>query len=388
MLHLALLLAAFVVLVGRALGSNGFPPSLKPGCLPSDGSNNTDLYCPGDSGYGCYKIPTIMQTRKGTLLAMIEARKFSCDDQGFVDLLLRRSVDGGVTWSKPQKMYGNSTELMWTTVGDGNWVQDATTGIIWLLHTRNNSQLFLSRSSDDGVTWSGAVDVSATLKTGYPTEGWVGTGHSGGLQLSAGPTKGRLIIPTYAPLPYIVYSDDQGKTWRKGSTIPAETYSHGGSAGEWTLSETGAYGADGTPVLLASVRNSPKLPDGTIGKGYRLQSLSRDGGLTWSTPWEVHNLPEPIEGCEGSLVFHPGTQKIYFSHPNPRLDLFRTRLTVWSSSNMGASWDEHTVLWDSAAGYSSMSVLHDGRIGVFYDRNNHTMLVFEAQSVSWTTFTA
>ena len=53
------------------------------------------------------------------------------------------------------------------------------------------------------------------------------------------------------------------------------------------------------------------------------------------------DLPEPIKGCDGSLVFHPGTRKLYFSHPDPPLDLFRVRLRVWSSGNMGASWESH-----------------------------------------------
>ena len=141
----------------------GVPPSLKPGCLAAD-PNNTDLFCPGDDGYGCYKIPTILKTIKGTLLAMIEARKYSCDDQGFVDLRLRRSSDGGKSWEKTELMYSNSTEKSWTTVGDGNWVQDAVTGTIWLLHTRNNLHLFLSSSSDDGISWSAPINVSSSLK--------------------------------------------------------------------------------------------------------------------------------------------------------------------------------------------------------------------------------
>ena len=98
------------------------------------------------------------------------------------------------------------------------------------------------------------------------------------------------------------------------------------------------------------------------------------------------DLPEPIRGCEGSLVYHPGTNKTYFSHPDPVLDLFRNRLKVWSSGNLGATWQQHAVIWDKSAGYSSMAVMQDGKIGVFYDRNNHSMVVFEAQSVSFTTF--
>ena len=136
----------------------------------------------------------MLQTSKGTLLAMIEARKYSCDDQGFVDLLLRRSFDNGKTWAPAQLMYSNSTEAVWTTVGDGNFVEDKSTGTVWLLHTRNNSNLFLSHSSDDGATWSPSIDVSSTLRRA----GGAGTGHAAGIQLSAGPKAGRLVIPVYS----------------------------------------------------------------------------------------------------------------------------------------------------------------------------------------------
>ena len=359
----------------------GFPPSLAPGCLPRD--DQADLFCPGDSGYGCFKIPTMLSTRRGTLLAMIEARKFSCDDHGYVDLLLRRSTDGGETWAPAVRMYGNSTRDHWTTVGDGNFVQDAETGTVWLLHTRNNSDMFLSRSDDDGVTWSPPVDANR-LKRGSGA----GTGHDGGRQLSAGPHRGRLLIPVYSGGPYVAYSDDHGRSWHVGGTVPVEHYAGGGtSAGEWTLAETGSYGEDGTPILLASVRNAPNIPEGLTGKGYRVQSLSRDGGLSWGPIWEARDLPEPLHGCEGSLVHHPSTGKLYFSHPDPSLGLLRNRMKVWSSSNLGATWTNHTVVWDQSAGYSSMVVLRSGDIGIFYDRNNHSMLVFEAQSVSFTTFT-
>ena len=294
------LLLVFPLLLLCSATKPGFPASLKPGCLPTD-PDNTDLFCPGSEGYGCYKIPTILKTVKGTLLAMIEARKYSCDDHGFVDLRLRRSLDGGRSWEPSQLMYSNSTEAQWTTVGDGNWVQDSATGTIWLLHTRNNSQLFLSSSSDDGKSWSEPIDVSLSLK--HNTSTGAGTGHAAGIQLSAGPTKGRLIIPTYSGGVYIVYSDDHGKSWHKGSgTVPGETYLLGTSAQEWTVAETGTYTDDGTPILLASVRNSPNIPEGITGKGYRLQSLSRDSGDSWGPVREIKSLPEPIRGCNHYLT--------------------------------------------------------------------------------------
>ena len=344
---------------------------------------------------------------------MIEARKHSCDDHGFVDLRLRRSFDGGKTWTPSLLIYSNSTETVWTTVGDGNWVQDAVTGIITLFHTRNNTELFLSNSTDDGASWSEPISVPF-LKTAGES---VGTGHAGGIQLSAGPTKGRLIVPLYSGGPYAIYSDDGGRTWRRGARIPGETYVDGSSAGEWAVAETGAFTKDGVPILLATVRNSPNIPSPITGKGFRLQvslllpmyplkepdfaltgpihlhlttmqSYSTDSGETWSQSREVKALPEPIRGCEGALIFHRGTRKLYFSHPDPDADLLRNRLKVWSSSNHGETWQDHAVVWNKAAGYSSLTIMSNGELGVFYDRNNHSMAIFEAASVSWTTISS
>ena len=370
----------------RSATPPGFPPSLKPGCLQPDAQAN--VYCPGDDGYGCFKIPVILRHSSGALIALIEARKYSCDDHGYVDLLQRRSFDNGKTWEPSRLVHGNSTEAVWTTVGDANVVEDAESGVIWMLHTRNNSQLFLSHSSDIGVSWSAPQDVSV-LRQG----GGAGTGHAGGIQLSSGPHRGRLLLPVYSGGPYVVYSDDHGVSWHAGQINNANETKGEHGAGEWAVAETGAYTHDGTPILLGSRRNTPpnNVPSGVSGKGYRLQALSFDGGITWGAEWEQKELPEPIQGCEGALLYHPGTKKLYFSHPDPALDLFRKQLRVWSSSNLGATWESHAVVWPGAAGYSSLVVMgnaSDADIGIFYDRNNHTMAVFEAQSVSFTTISA
>merc|ERR1719335_1717041 len=65
-----------LLLLGASLATSGTPPGFPPslrrkGCLKEDGQPN--LFCPGDDGYGCFKIPTLLRTKNGTLLAMIEA---------------------------------------------------------------------------------------------------------------------------------------------------------------------------------------------------------------------------------------------------------------------------------------------------------------------------
>eukprot|EP01047_Picozoa_sp_COSAG01_P067537 COSAG01_NODE_9561_length_2409_cov_1.508658_1_plen_121_part_00 len=117
MLALLLLHSVATVLSASVPPNQGFPPSLKPGCLPAD--NQRDLYCPGQYGYGCFKIPTLLRVPNTTrLLGFIEARKFSCDDHGYVDILVRVSDNLGQTWGQPAFVYGDSTATDWHTIGD------------------------------------------------------------------------------------------------------------------------------------------------------------------------------------------------------------------------------------------------------------------------------
>jgi len=367
--HHAAKLAFATLICGAIATSPGFPPSLKPGCLKDDGQPN--LFCPGDDGYGCYKIPSLHRTGNGTLLAMIEARKFSCDDAGWVDLRLKRSFDEGKTWGPSILVHSDSTETAWTTVGDASMVEDSTTGVIWLIHTRNNSRLFVSSSRDQGASWSEPVDITAQGKLGYPTQTWVGTGHAGGIQLR----NGRLFVAAYSSTSYSLYSDDHGASWHVGGAVTGKyAGGHENQAAEME---------DGT--LIMTMRQACSFPL-HWGCG-RIQAYSSDAGNTWENMTEVRQLPEPIAGCEGSIVYHPGTKKLYFSHPNPVLKLFRTNLNIWSSSDQGKTWGHHSTIWPKGAGYSALTVMGNGtaaKLGLLYDRNDHTMVIFEAQSVSFT----
>jgi len=166
-------------------------------------------------------------------------------------------------WGPSQLVHGNSTDNVWTTVGDANLVQDRSTGTIWLLHTRNNSRLFSSSSGDEGATWSEPKDITAAAKLGYPSQGWIGTGHAGGLQLDRGPTAGRLIVPAYTSASYAIYSDDRGASWRAGKPITSGAAAGNNTPGECQIAETGAHATDGAatpPPLFHSPH--PNIPHG------------------------------------------------------------------------------------------------------------------------------
>src|SRR5258708_11484610 len=66
-------------------------------------SEKLDLFKAGTGGYKLYHIPGIVVTAKGTVLAWCEARKKGSDWDA-IDVLMRRSTDGGKTWSEPKRI--------------------------------------------------------------------------------------------------------------------------------------------------------------------------------------------------------------------------------------------------------------------------------------------
>src|SRR5438552_1926843 len=124
-------------------------------------------------------------TPRGTVLAICEGRKKSTSDSGNIDLVLRRSTDGGKTWEPLRVIIDDGDN----TAGNPCPVVDRQTGTIWLPFCRNNREVLVTFSRDEGETWSKPENI--TSQVSEPRWTWYATGPGHGIQLR----DGRLLVP-------------------------------------------------------------------------------------------------------------------------------------------------------------------------------------------------
>ena len=338
------------------------------------------VYPAKDGGYFSHRIPALLVTSKGTLLAFCEARSGSASDSAPADLVLRRSLDNGKAWTAAQVV----AHFPGFTVGNPTPVEDRKTGVIWLLMTANPAgvtekeideaspkgarTVWVTHSSDDGLHWASAREITSSTKKSDWT--WYATGPGNGIQL----TDGRLVIPcdhkvagTHAFYSHVIYSDDDGKTWNVG-----------GSAGPETNESAVVQLADGS--LLLNMRSY-------AGKHQRAIALSHDGGLTWGPVRLDPALIEPV--CQASMVRYTlageaGKNRLLFS--NPADAAHRDRMTVRLSYDEGKTWPVSRLVYAGPSAYSSLAVLQDGTIGLLYERgtaNAYEEIEFAHFNLSW-----
>jgi sialidase-1 len=345
-------------------------PAVAP-AAPQPGLQLTDVFVAGTEGYATFRIPALILTGKGTLLAFCEGRKVGRADSGDIDLLVRRSTDGGKTWAPPQVVWNDAEN----TCGNPCPVVDRTTGAIWLPMTWNHGRdtesqikqntgkdtrrVFVTCSNDDGRTWARPREI--TTETKRPQWRWYATGPGVGIQLDQGPWKGRLLIPCDHSLiepnnpdgynSHVIYSDDHGRTWQLGGVIrPA--------VNECQVVEL----VDGT--LLINLRNYDRS------RTTRALANSADGGITWSTVRHDPALIEPV--CQASFVRYTiqpqhERNRLLFSNPAHAEPGRRQDMTVRMSEDEGATWPVSRVVWPGPAAYSCLAATSEGSIACLFE---------------------
>jgi sialidase-1 len=339
----------------------------------------TDLFVSGKDGYHTYRIPAIVPAGGNVLLAFCEGRKNSGADAGDIDLLLRRSLDGGETWEKVQIVASNGN----FTCGNPCPIVDASDGTIWLLLCKNGADhveglitegkaprtVWVTKSTDKGLNWSEPIEITKDVKQASWT--WYATGPGHGIQLKSG----RLLAACdhvnngakkRTGHSHAVYSDDHGRSWKIGGIVDPGT-------NESTAVEL----SDGSVVInCRNARSEAEVPLG------RMCAWSKDGGLTFEKATADEKLIEPI--CQASILRLSGRgDRVLFSNPASGK---REKLTIRMSNDGCKTWPVSRVLNEGHSAYSDLAQCENGAICCFYERgekNPYQRLTFAKFNVGW-----
>ena len=357
--------AAFLLLINTLTG------------VSQEGPTPVELFSAGLDDVVEYRIPSLICTPSGTLIAMVDARRDRPGDiPNNVDLAIRRSGDGGITWGPVQIIadYGQPEgyEIPWGAA-DAAMVYDTVTSTLWALYTMGQGvgirqsqpgldghtcQIHSIYSKDEGKTWSEPKDISPDCKA--PNMKFFGTAPGVGIQTS----DGGLVFCIYTTqdssqvmTASLIVSTDQGTSWRR----------------------TNPWGDGMTSITETQI---VELPDGTwlvnsrnhYGTQRRLISTSRDRGMTWSEISFDHELPCPT--CMASLISIPHPRKkreqlLVFA--NPANEKERKNGTIRVSENNGRSWKWSKQVAPGAYAYSCLTQLKDGNIGLFYEGGDNKL---------------
>jgi sialidase-1 len=359
------------------------------------GPQFSDVFVATNDGYKSIRIPSVVVTKKGVVLAFAEGRAANAD-QAQNDIILKRSADSGKTWSTLQLIHDDSVN----SLNNPTAVVEQKSGRVFLMYQRIPGHLkeaskvtatgydgtniyrnLLAWSDDDGETWTKPLDVTRTTKraTNATT---IASGPGIGIQLTRGPHAGRLLIP-FNEGPYhqwnnfTVFSDDGGATWQFGENVP------------------GAFVTDAKGNRRSQINEVQmvELTDGSVrlnsrqfaGAKVRKTAVSKDGGVSWSAVEDVPGLRDP--SCNASILRYSfddgaGKGRLFYSGPDSTK---RDTGTIHLSLDDGVTWPAKRVLWPGGFAYSVLTKLPDGTLGCLFEADNYARIVFARCTIDWLT---
>ena len=337
----------------------------------------TDVFVGGAGGHAVYRIPSIIRTTSGRLLAFAEARG-SQSDNGSNDLVVRSSDDAGTSWGamrtvcdEPGRSLNNPCAvnltsgphagrvlLMFQSYPTGKGEGSVATGF----DGPDTCRTLVMYSDDRGETWSTPRDISRQVKRPAPVTS-VATGPGVGIQLVRGSHAGRVVMPfNEGPAGkwrvYAAYSDDGGDEWKLGEPAPEDNAGHGN---EVQMAER----ADGSLLLVARQFG---------GGGRRKSAVSTDGGASWSTLQAVPDLVDP--SCMGGLIATSSVGAPCLVCTGPASAKDRTNGQAWISTDGGATWPRALPIYPGSFAYSVPVVLSDSRVGILFERDSTSKISF------------
>lgn len=334
---------------------------------------HVDVFTSGTEGYHTFRIPALVTAPDGTLIAFAEGRKENTGDpgRGDIDLVCKRSTDNGATWS-PVKVLDDPGQGWGAS--NPTPVTDRDTGRVWILYNRwepghgtescrpgtDNNQTWARYSQDHGATWSEPIELTRASRQ-YDEWGAMFLGPGGAIQARGG----RLIVPaamkpdiynfylsvggftgaTSLMRAYVLYSDDHGKSWKRGALVKAQTNEN----------------------QVVELEDGAILMDARQGAGpHRWRIISQDGGQSWSNPAAGQVVTPVCAAIERfTLRSGGGRNRILWAGPaGPG----RLKLVARLSYDEGQTFPLEKVLYDGLTAYVDLAMLGDGSAGVLWER--------------------
>lgn len=343
----------------------------------------------GEDNVHTFRIPGLATTPRGTLIAVFDARHANAGDlPGDIDVGMMRSTDNGESWSKMQVILDfdkQEKDARGNGVGDPAVLVDRKTGNILVaalwskgnrawhgsgpgLSPEETGQLVLTRSTDDGKSWSAPINITQRIAGRDPKWRLCFNGPGNGIQLRNGTLvfASQFRDPEGTPHSCFLFSSDGGESW----TISPPAIPIKPPTSESQIAEL----ADGS--LLLTMRNESREGVRAWARFTWKENLSQG---SWSDPW--YTIADPT--CMASLVAHPDGS-LLFSNPNSSRQ--RAALTIRASTDNGKTWSSGRLLDPRPSAYSCLTVLKNGDIGILYecgDKSSNETLTLARFSRDW-----
>ena len=323
-------------------------------CIQTNAQDFKALFKSENLESGCYRIPAIVSAVNGDILVATDERVGSCADlrtHRNINIVMRRSHDNGSTWLPIERVVEFPEGL---SASDPSFIVDGESGDIFLFYNYmdldvepNIYYFHMIKSSDNGETWSGAIDITSQIA---PSE-W----HEDFKFI----TSGRGIQTRNGELLHTLVHLDKG-VFVFGSA------DHGES---WNLKSEALYPGDESKII--QLVNGHWMVNSRVNKaGHRYIHRSEDDGETWITTPDT-TLIDP--SCNAALLQH-SNGNLYFSNLDDDRD--RQNLILRKSNNNGFSWIMENTIYHGPAAYSSMDVLTNGDLGIVFEKDNYEEITF------------
>lgn len=340
---------------------------------------NTLLFTPGDAGSASYRIPAIITAADGSLVTVTDKRWNGAGDlSAKIDPVVRRSIDNGKTWSLPLTIanFGGPTGA-----GDAALVLDRTNGNLLCMVSADKgffastnavpAKVLVIRSTDNGVSWGTPVDITSQIYG--PNPNWKGLFVASGRahQLRDGKLVAAIAVRenisgTERITNYMITSADHGITW----TTSANRAEIDGDEAKIVELNNGN--------IMMSIRNP----------GTRRFNVSTDKGTTWGTAYNQTSITDP--NCNGDFIRYTSTLDGYnknrLLHSIP-FSNSRKNVSVQMSTDEGTTWGTPKTIYTGSSAYSSLTILPDGTIGIYYENGESStyQMYFVRFSLNWLT---